>query len=84
MPTDEPDDCKDPDDKDEFFPRPNLTGSIFIFMENVDELWYKVKDKATIKTHIADREYSMGDFSILDNNGYEIVFGQDISGSKYS
>ncbi len=37
-----------------------------------------VKDKATIKTSIEDREYFMRDFSILDNNGYELVFGQHI------
>jgi len=48
-------------------------------MEDVDQLWDKVKDKATVKSAIEDREYLMRDFSILDNNGYEIVFGQDIS-----
>jgi hypothetical protein len=45
----------------------------------VDKLWESVKDKAVIKTAIANREYFMRDFSILDNNGYELVFGQDIS-----
>jgi hypothetical protein len=83
VPQDEPADCKDPDDNEEFFPKPHLTGSIFIFMQNVDELWEKVKDKATIKSVIEDREYLMRDFSILDNNGYEIVFGQDISHSNF-
>lgn len=68
----------EPDDKD-FFPKPHLTGSIYIFTKDVDELWESVKDKATIKSAICDREYLMRDFSILDNNGYEIVFGEDIS-----
>ena len=80
VPQDEPEDCKDPDNQAEFFPRPMLTGSLFIVTEQVDELWNSVKDKAIIKTSIADREYYMRDFSILDNNGYELVFGQDISG----
>lgn len=79
VPQDEPADCKDPNDKDEFFPKPNLTGSLFIVTEQVDQLWSLVKDKAEIKTAIADREYLMRDFSILDNNGYELVFGEDIS-----
>ncbi|MBV9988303.1 MAG: VOC family protein [Chitinophagaceae bacterium] len=57
-----------------------LTGSIYIFMENVDAFWELVKDKATIKDPIADRAYLMRDFAILDNNGYELVFGEDISG----
>lgn len=67
------------DEKENFFPKPLLTGSIYIFMKDVDALWETVKNKATIKTSICDREYWMRDFSITDNNGYEIVFGEDIS-----
>ena len=82
VPQDEPEDCKDPNNKEEFFPKPVLTGSLFIVTEQVDQLWEMVKDKAVIKSPIADREYWMRDFSILDNNGYELVFGQDISDRK--
>lgn len=67
------------DEKENFFPKPLLTGSIYIFMKDVDALWETIKNKATIKTSICDREYWMRDFSITDNNGYEIVFGEDIS-----
>ena len=79
LPIDEPEDCKDPNNKEEFFPKPTLTGSIYITTEKVDELWKFVKDKATIESTIADREYLMRDFSILDNNGYQLVFDEDIS-----
>lgn len=79
LPVDEPEECKDPNNKEEFFPKSQLTGSIYITTEKVDELWEAVKDKATIRSSIADREYMMRDFSILDNNGYELVFGEDIS-----
>jgi catechol 2,3-dioxygenase-like lactoylglutathione lyase family enzyme len=79
VPQDEPEECKDPNDKTEFFPKPVLTGSIFIITEGVDELWESVRHKATIKSSIDNREYFMRDFSVLDNNGYELVFGQDIS-----
>ena len=82
VPTEEPEDCKDPNDKEPFFPKPLLTGSIYIFTQNVDELWDSIKDKATIKTLIDDRQYMMRDFSIWDNNGYEIVFGKDISNRR--
>ena len=78
IPQDEPEKCKDPEEKKDFFPAPVLTGSLFILTDRVDELWHFVKDRATIKTAIADRAYFMRDFSILDNNGYELVFGQDI------
>ena len=79
VPQDEPEECKDPNDKEEFFPRPVLTGSLFIVTDQVDKLWDSVRDKAIIKTAIDNREYLMRDFSLLDNNGYELVFGQDIS-----
>jgi len=79
VPQAEPEDCEDLGDKAEFFLKPILTGSLFIVTEQVDQLWELVKDKAEVKTEIADREYLMRDFSICDNNGYELVFGQDIS-----
>ena len=79
LPIDEPEDCKDPDNKEEFFPKPQLTGSIYIITEKVDGLWESIRNKATIRSSIADRQYLMRDFSILDNNGYELVFGEDIS-----
>lgn len=79
VPQDEPNECKDPTNKEEFFPRPILTGSLFIITEDVDKFWELVKGDATIKSALGDREYQMRDFSILDNNGYELVFGQDIS-----
>ena len=79
IPQNEPEECKDPDNQEEFFPKPLLTGSLYFFTDDVDELWDMVKDKAKVKTAIEDREYKMRDFSILDNNGYELVFGKDIS-----
>ena len=82
LPVEEPEDRKDPNNKEEFFPKPKLTGNIYIFTDQVDQIWDSVKDKVTITSPIADREYLMRDFSILDNNGYELVFGEDISLKK--
>jgi len=82
LPVEEPEDCKDPNNKEEFFPKPQLTGSIYITIEDVDELWEAIKEKAKVISNIADREYLMRDFSIADNNGYELVFGEDISWKK--
>lgn len=79
VPTEEPDDCKDVNDKEPFFLKPKMTGDLYVFTDNVDGLWESVQGKATIKSPIADREYFMRDFSIWDNNGYELCFGQDIS-----
>lgn len=79
LPTEEPEDCKDPDTKEVFFTKPSLTGSIYICTDDVDALWEKVKDKAKVVSALEDRAYLMRDFSIRDNNGYELVFGQNIS-----
>ena len=79
LPTEEPEDCKDPNEKQEFFPKPILTGSIYITIDNVDELWTKIKDNVNVLTPLENREYFMRDFSITDNNGYELVFGQNIN-----
>ncbi|MGC4038526.1 MAG: VOC family protein [Chitinophagaceae bacterium] len=81
LPVEEPEDCKDPDNQEPFFVKPKLTGSIYITVSGVDDLWVTVKDKAVIESSIADREYGMRDFSILDNNGYELVFGENIEKS---
>ena len=78
LPTQESEGLKDPGEQEEFFSKPQLTGNIFIFTDQVDQVWNSVKDKVTIKSPIADRQYLMRDFSILDNNGYELVFGEDI------
>jgi hypothetical protein len=48
-------------------------------MENADKIWAEIQGKAVIKTAGTDRPYWRRDFSILDNNGHEPVFGQDIS-----
>jgi catechol 2,3-dioxygenase-like lactoylglutathione lyase family enzyme len=79
VPQDEVNDCEGEEDNQEFFPKPLLTGGLFIVTDEVDGLWASVKDRAVVKTAIEDRAYLMRDFSILDNNGYELVFGQDIS-----
>lgn len=82
FPTEEPEDCKDPNSNERFFPKPVMTGDIYISTDDVDELYERVKGKARIKMDIGDREYRMRDFSIWDNNGYELCFGQDISEGK--
>ncbi|HEX2609168.1 MAG TPA: VOC family protein, partial [Flavisolibacter sp.] len=53
-----------------------LTGSLYFVTEQVNDYWEQVKEKATVLEPLADRQYFMRDFSIRDNNGYELVFGE--------
>lgn len=82
LPLEEPDDCKNSTNNEPFFPEPKMTGDLYIFTDKIDELWETIQGKAKIKSVIADRQYAMRDFSILDNNGYELCFGEDISNRK--
>lgn len=61
-----------------FFPKPILTGSLYITIQHVNELWTNLKDKVEVISPLCDQEYKMRDFSIRDNNGYELVFGENI------
>lgn len=78
VPVDEPEDCKTDESSPNFFPKPTFTGSLYIDTQNVDELWESIKDKVRVKYELGNQEWLVRDFSILDNNGYEVIFGQDI------
>jgi catechol 2,3-dioxygenase-like lactoylglutathione lyase family enzyme len=68
----------DSSDPDSFFPKPHFTGSLYLTIQYVDELWINLKDKIEVISPLCDQEYKMRDFSIRDNNGYELVFGENI------
>lgn len=80
LPAVEPEAGKNSEEKEPFFPKAMLTGNIYITTDDVNALWEAVQGKAAIESPIADRHYHMRDFSILDNNGYELCFGQNIDG----
>ncbi len=54
------------------FEKPNLTGSLYFNLSDVDALWNEIKDRASIV-------YPMREFAIRDNNGYVLQFGQEIT-----
>lgn len=58
--------------------KPSLTGSIYLHVENVDELWTQLKDKVEIVYPIENMNYGMREFGIRDCNGYVLNLGQDI------
>lgn len=60
------------------FDKPVFTGSFYIHVDNVEEVWEQLKDKATICYEIETFEWGMREFAIYDNNGYLLQFGQDV------
>jgi uncharacterized glyoxalase superfamily protein PhnB len=55
-----------------------LTGSLYITVEQVDEVWESLKDKCHVLYALENFHYGMREFAIQDNNGYVINFGEPI------
>jgi uncharacterized glyoxalase superfamily protein PhnB len=52
---------------------------VYIMVDNIDELWYSIKDKAEVCSEIETFEWGMREFAIFDNNGYSFQFAQDMT-----
>jgi len=62
-----------------YFEHPFFTGSFYFNMDNVADLWDKLKDEVQICYPLEDFEYGMREFAVYDNNGYLLQFGQDLN-----
>lgn len=58
---------------------PVFTGSFYLYTEDVEELWEKLKATPYIYYPIESFEYGMKEFAIKDNNGYILQFGREIA-----
>jgi uncharacterized glyoxalase superfamily protein PhnB len=58
--------------------QPKYTGSFYHYVDEIDELWNEVKEKARIAYPIANLPHYMREFAVLDNNGYLLQFGRDL------
>jgi uncharacterized glyoxalase superfamily protein PhnB len=56
-----------------------LTGSIYLYVENIDDVWQELKERVEIVYPLEDMDYGMREFGIKDCNGYVLNLGQDIS-----
>lgn len=60
------------------FEKANFTGSIYLFLEDVQSEWQRLKDTVEIAYPLEKFDYGMWEFAVFDNNGYMIQFGQEI------
>jgi uncharacterized glyoxalase superfamily protein PhnB len=58
---------------------PRFTGSIYLDVDNVDQLWESLKTRARIVYPIETTEYGVREFGLLDDNGYQLSFAQHIA-----
>lgn len=56
-----------------------FSGSFYFNVNDVDNLWNDVKQKAEICYGIETFEWEMREFAIYDNNGYILQFGENVS-----
>lgn len=60
------------------FEKPAFTGSIYLYTDDVEAEWSRLKNKVKICYPLEKFDYGMWEFAIYDNNGYMIQFGQEI------
>jgi len=58
---------------------PRFTGSIYLEVGNVDELWESLKTRARIVYPIETMEYGLREFGLRDDNGYQLSFAQHVA-----
>ena len=59
-------------------PKTYMTGSLYVYADDVDVLWQILKDKVKVYYPIENFENGMREFAIYDNNGYRLQFGQEL------
>lgn len=61
---------------------PTMTGSLYLYPDNVDAVWEELKDKTRVAYGIEDFDYGMREFAVYDHDGYLLQFGQDMDEVK--
>lgn len=59
-------------------PKPEMTGVLYIYSDNVEEIWEELKEKVEIAWPLQSFDYGMKEFGIRDCHGYLLSFGQEI------
>ena len=60
------------------FETPIFTGSLYFNVNNVEQLWNKLKDSCHICYELEVFPWDMKEFAIYDNNGYLLQFGENL------
>jgi uncharacterized glyoxalase superfamily protein PhnB len=57
---------------------PVLTGLIYVFVDNVDEVANRLAGKVQFEWGPQTQEYGLRELGVKDLNGYHLVFAQDV------
>jgi catechol 2,3-dioxygenase-like lactoylglutathione lyase family enzyme len=64
-------------DAHERFDQAAFTGSLYLYVDDIDDLWNRLKDAARVCYTIETFDYGMREFAIYDDSGYVLQFGQE-------
>jgi uncharacterized glyoxalase superfamily protein PhnB len=56
----------------------SMTGTIYLYVEDVEEIWKQLQNRVEIVYPLKDFDYGMREFGIRDCNGYTLNIGQNI------
>jgi catechol 2,3-dioxygenase-like lactoylglutathione lyase family enzyme len=59
------------------FEQAAFTGSLYLYVDDIDDLWNRLKDAARVCYTIETFDYGMREFAIYDDSGYVLQFGQE-------
>ena len=62
----------------EDFDEPVFTGSLYFRCDDVTALWTQLADNTRVCYPVEEFEYGMREFAIFDNNGYLLLFGEEL------
>lgn len=60
------------------FAQPSLTGSLYLYVDDVEALWEQLKDAVDVVYAPETFAYGMREFGIRDNNGYILNIGENV------
>jgi uncharacterized glyoxalase superfamily protein PhnB len=58
---------------------PSMTGSLYMYSNDVRALWEELREKVTVEYPLRRFFYDMAEFGFRDPHGYLLRFGQDVS-----
>lgn len=58
--------------------KPIMTGSLYLYTNNIDEIYEAIKTKVKLSYPIETFEYGMREFGFFDPNGYLLQMGMNV------
>ncbi len=65
------------------FDRPGMSGSLYIYTDDVEADWERLRFKAKVCFPIEDFDYGTREFGIYDNNGYLLQFAREMGDDEF-